>query len=526
MVANDIKQKTIEIIRKLSHIVPYEEIEEYEHALYQAETHEKKQELLEAGYEWYKRESKEKTVDTDIFIDKEELKLKSKTQENLSTLKHQFIEEFSNYSFDNELAAEITYHVVLGICLRDIKIQHGAKNISLHTHLLWIQDSGSGKDEATEFLLLMINKLNEEIIKRNEGNPALDIKPILHMEFKESESDEALLDFYPKNKQGIYEPTKEKIHGIFSTYDLLYSREHSFLYQKKNRTKLEWLLAGLEGKDISKFIIGFQGRPTITTPNFAYFGTSRPVISMGKEVPESGFHPRALNVVREIQRDTRKKMNKKAGKSHHSRKTEWFKKSHERINNMAQDFIDIMLFYRKNILQPDSEEPEFIGQLIADTSDEMIDFIEETYQNKKHRIILNGFVGRFNSHIKVLAFHNAASRKATQTNTADYQNAINLIKKTFIGIRHWIEDVVDEVPQTLKDINYRQKLIENLFRNPEAKIHGIKKSMLKDILMKKCRVSNDRAYKIIQEFMRGPTPLLRHDITDGKINNRIVRLAQ
>lgn len=454
----------------------------------------------------------------------EKLKTASKLVERFETNKEKFIELFSQYSVHNRDVAEMYYHAFLGLICR----LNGKQIRTINNKLIWaivhcftVQDSGSGKDQGIDFVVDLAHRMNLQIAKHNK-KAAEDqkIRNIRIMEISGSETMESYLDTFPVDDNGrtqlrVSEQDEllgrrimvdaDPVHGIFGNHDLIISRECSFLFRdvktSDKQTKAEIFLQVLEGRTVPKTLNSWRedGRQFYTYTRFdgSFIGVSRPIRNMKAHLAYSGLQQRGLNICRKITIEDRNKMNDLLKDLRKRTGDEWKKVDAEK-EQLVSDFVMLAKFLKTEEMPTIDEQSRMkIADLVADAINKLQNNIAQQFRNPEHRDILMSFVSRFNHHVDILAVHNALSRKSSIINDIDYQNALNLLNKSYEYLVVWVEENIEENFAVERKRESRETKLTAIFKiKPKWRLADLRKEMVA-----RMGISMPRTYQLIQDWI-------------------------
>jgi len=463
------------------------------------------EDIFEIDYEQIKENYNEK------YFEQKEIKeiTQQATEEKIKSLKFDFISHCSNFSYMNELAIEAIFHSVFSALLKHIPIIINNKKILTKLHINWQQDSGSGKGE----LLKEINRILELFNRLFEKE----------YKIKSMDGSETIESYYNRfkhtnNKQGMYD-TNVQIIGTFQEADIIEMEECSYIFVEKRgqkQTKSEILLKALEDQSMLKTLASWNGKETITIPNFVLISTTRLIPEIQETIATSGLLQRTIPVFRNIDPETRMKMNlKNIYKRVKQEDTDDnYQKNRELI---CYQFRKLILFVEKhhNFI---FENEEDCYQLLSQQYDIMEKYLYNTLTRTEHQKIAEAFIARFIDKIIVLAIQNAALRETEKVSTTDIKNACELIQKLYIGLCLWIEQSIDE-NRLLKS---RRKVFIN-YCNKWFKLQlSYEKEEFVQLLMKATQFSRNYALYLIDSYSHGEKAILK--IEDDKIYKNNTRV--
>lgn len=444
----------------------------------------------------------------------EEIQKKSTLSEKFTTNKKEFLRLFGCYSVGNELMGEMLYHCLLGlICkINDAKITTvNNKKVDAVSHLITIQDTGSGKDQAMDFFVMLVNKINN-LIKEHNLKSSKKFKHIRFYEISGSETPEALLDSYEiseKNHYKLKDKQGQEIKatpGILSSHDLIIARECSFLFSDKSsgpQSKKEIFLQALEGRVYNKALSGWRKDnklfKTETLFRGVLIGTSRPVFNMKAHLAYSGLQQRALNLCREIDRDICKEMNQKL-RLLRRRMPEEKEQILRDTDKLCLGFFKLLKFLNENDITTPRQYIIPISDVIGDNMEILNEEIFTEFVNKEQRGILRGFVMRFHHHVDILAFQNALSRSSKEISIEDVQNALSLLKRSYELLKIWVsENIQMDWMQHQRENRERIRNMQILKLFDSKKF--IDKKSFNFLVQQQCNVKYHQARKIILDML-------------------------
>jgi len=371
-------------------------------------------------------------------------------------------------------------------------------------------NSGSGKGEAMKEINRIIEMYNNIFQK--------DFK------IKSMDGSETLESYYNTykhtggGKKGNYD-TDVLITGSFQEADIIEMEECSYVFVERRgqkQTKSESLLKALEDQPMLKRLSSWNGKETITIPNFVLISTTRPIPEIQETIATSGLLQRTIPVFRNIDPETRMKMNLKniSKKVRREYTEEDYQKNRELICNHFKRLVN---FVEKNH-NFTFEHEEDCYQLISQQYADMEKYLYNTLSRTEHQKIAEAFIARFIDKIIVLSIQNAALRETINISTTDIKNACELIQKIYIQLCLWIEQSIDE-NRLLKN---RRMLFTRYCNNWFKVSNCYDKEEFIQLVMKVTQFSRNYALYLIDTNSQGEKALLK--IIDNKIYKNIERV--
>lgn len=459
------------------------------------------EEFFEINYEEVKA-----TYDKEYFKEEEIKKIaRQAIEEKKESLKFSLISHLTNFSYFNELPLEIIFHSFFSVFLKKYPIKLEGKKIFTKIHFTWSQDSGSGKGEAFRELNRIIQVFNE-LFFTNYRVKFLD----------GSETIESFYNSFEFTKKG-YDLNSPTI-GTFQSADALIVEECSYILVEKRgqkQTKAEILLKALEDQPLLKRLSSWNGKETITYPNFVLFASTRPVPELQETLAVSGLLQRTISCFRNIDPYTRKNMNQKNiyNKICSGKTDEDYARQRE---NLCYEIFKLQNFVERN---PNFvfEDAEGCYQLLSKVIVDMEDTLYNSISRQEHQKIAEAFIARYVDKILVLAVQNAILRESYKVSLTDIQNACDLMVKVYKQMCLWIEQSIDEN----KLLKNRRKLFKQFvdlwFRNKPK----YTKEEFVSLIVDKTRYSKSYAYHLIDVFSVGETSLL--EVKDGYVMKRRIK---
>lgn len=398
-------------------------------------------------------------------------------------LKKQWLKLFNVRSFDNEIAGEMMFYVLISLITKKKKVfLPNGKELRLNCHFFWIQESRTGKDQALKFFVEVVetyNKicemygLNKILVGKLDGTESMEVL-VDHLIFEQKPKKDKPLKF-------------EKFNGMFSKFDLLYSPEASVYFVEKRgdkQTKSELLLQGLEGTEIHKTLVGWHGEYTKTISDFCFVGTSRPVSNMQNHIVNSGLQQRGLNYMREVSDDENNRMDDKVFLMDKQVYNIGFDFKKE-LDSFVQLFIKFANFVQITDLSINDDVFE-LKNILKDKYNK----IKYNVSNQEHQQTLRSFIRGYHGLATTLAYNNAYAHFKHEVGKIDYEVAYNILGKEFDMLVDWVQDNIE----TNSYRNKRTKEFENFVRGLFKSKKTIKQKELVSFCVDKFGLSEKSIY--------------------------------
>jgi len=429
------------------------------------------------------------------YFKEEEIKeiAKQAVEEKKESLKFDFISHLTNFSFLNELPLELIFHSFFSIFLKHIPITINNKKILTKLHFTWSQDSGSGKGEAFRELGRIIDVFNKSF----------------HYNYKVrfldgSETAESFYNGFAFTKKGY--DLNQPVKGLFEDADALIVEECSYIFVEKRgqkQTKAEILLKALEDQPMYKKLASWNGKETITYPNFVLFSSTRPIPEVQETIATSGLLQRTISCFRNIDAKTRQGMNLK--NIYNKVMQEVSDADRDKVRRkLCKELFELKFFAEQNPnfrFEDEEGAYQFLSKVVID----MENALYNTITRIEHQRIAEAFIARFVDKILVLAMQNALLRKDNKISLTDMQNACDLMKRTYQQLCLWIEQSIDENILLKKRRALFNKFVNDWFRQ---KPKYTKEEFVK-LIVEQIRYSKSYAYYLIDIFSTGSNSLLR-----------------
>jgi len=342
--------------------------------------------------------------------------------------------------------------------LQDIKIKSIKPIGKFKTYDLKVEDNhnfflgnnilthNSGKDRSMDFLEMISNKLNEAFKDTSEYERLLteDETPdklIRVYNASGSETMETYLDSLEVDNKGI---VGNIIPGILSTCDLLILRECSFLFSGQGnegrQSKREIFLQSMEGRPVIKSLIKWKGHTTETLCEACIVGGTRPIANMKEHMANTGLQQRALNYMRNVDLDMRKKMLSKVSEKSMTTSEELIVLE-DKYAELAKKLLAFREFYKKSDFS--FKDRKALSKLINDRMLLMFERIEKDLSfHPEKKDIMHTFMGRFIGLVNVISVFNAAIRNEEVVAEIDVDRALSHIENNFNSIIDWVDETI------------------------------------------------------------------------------------
>ncbi len=327
---------------------------------------------------------------------------------------------------------------------------------------------------------------------------------------KSMDGSETLESFYNsfEFRNGKYDFNKPTI-GSFEQADIIDMEECSYIFVEKRgqkQTKAECMLKALEDKPLLKQLASWNGRETLTTPNFIYFSSTRPIPEVQETIATSGLLQRTLPYFRNLTSEERKEMNaiNIYNKIQGTKSDKEFGKEREKI---CKKFREVYEFTKKN---PDFnfEDKEGCYQYLCNKINSMEEELYNNISRMEHKKIAEAFIAGFVDKIVILSLQNAILRKSNKVKLSDIENACYLVSdKIYKQLCLWIEQTIDENRLMKKRRHTFREQVKKWFRQKSS--YTTKE--FADLIVQMTKYSPSYAYHLIDTFSKGKGALLKHE---------------
>lgn len=470
------------------------------------------------------QERKDKLAEKKITIkEQKELKKKADDIKKLYALDY-WMNCYNRVSYFNEIAGQALFHSAIGQALNLFRIElEDDSSIDWRLHFLWIQDSGSGKGRAINFVNRLFRHPN--FVKRISTNNRQIRKYRTNKLGRMNAT--ALINTFKLDKHGrpeIDDNGQEIVKlGVLEQNDFIFSEEgrallegsnESFELQEIFMTSMETIGSpnNIYTKSLTNYINTCRTR---CTASFVF--TTRPFGKIKQTLVESGLIQRFIFYPRQLDYDDRKSMNRA---SSFAFKTKGAKTAfREDFDRMIEELNKVVKFAFENKIAFDEEK---IDELLSFLHEKMMwftDDVENTVPNDTNRYILQSFVSRYKNNMVIMAFHSAAMRFSTKVEKQDLQYAFDYFKKLFEAQKTWISlSVLEDKDIKAEDLSMRGEIAKLLKEdlNQELTLPDLIKAMAK----KFNKDYNAMRYHIIK-FSKGGNPLIRILDDDNKRRQKV-----
>lgn len=463
---------------------------------------EKFQSLLDPSSIWKRVSSKlqsQKKDDKKQKVTKkeeEELRKYTDSVKKVYNLDQEFLKYFNEYSFYNEFVGQCLFYISLCTLVKnrtDIKLGNA---ISLMQHFFLIQDSGTGKDRAFDYVIDVLEEVNNFYqYKHNAPEKLVNI-----YQASGTETVESYVDSLQMTTQGKVKNPENPviIPGILSENDLIVLRECSFLLKGKEQddkqSKREVFLQAIEGRPIVKRLKSWDGLKTETYCRACVIGATRPFENMKEHIVNTGLQQRAINYMRKVGKEERDKMID-AVIDHSFLTNEEYTYVRRGLKDVAKELYAFYEFFQKTNFIFDQRDK--MRELKRKVMKEFSHTIEEEFKMDMHKELMRTFQGRLTSIIDVITILNCGIRRDNKVSSVDIERAIDFVRTSFNSLKTWVEDSINISQQEERKMEKWEKMAKKAFK--KSKI--LKKSDFIGILQSNVGVSQGTAYKIYKTFL-------------------------
>jgi len=442
----------------------------------------------------------------------DDMYLSRKLEKIFPPIEKKWMELYGCRSFDNELPGKIFFRILISLGMKNKKIFFASKTIDMRNHFFWIQDTGSGKDQGMDFFMEMIERINKEY-KRRTGVPSF----IRSYEINGSETPEVFLDHF-KTKTGSkgkeMDTDADPIPGILSRYDLIISRECSFLFREQNRekqSKAEYLLTAMEGRPLTKSLIKWEGNTSTTICNACIIGMTRPIANMKSHIVWSGLQQRAFNYARSLSKTDRMKMFDEVLREDPDEALSDFD---SKCKNLAKKIVKLFLWWNKNDIYIKNEDIKKIYKIRKAVIFDLQEKISEL-PSAEHRDIMQGFVSRMIDKMIVLGYQNAIIRKSKVVEAMDIEISIeDFIYPMFESLIEWVEVKIESSKKESSSVKKTRRAIKMILKDkkpmPRAKLREALENILectRRYALRRLSIELESKRSIIYENKKGEISL-------------------
>lgn len=420
---------------------------------------------------------------------------------------------FNKASYCNEIAGQALFHVCIGQALSNFRIYlEDDSAIDWRLHYLWIQDSGSGKGKAMNFVNRVFN--HPKFMKIESGKRKYRTHKLGRMNAA------SLINTYNVDKNGLIIKDLNGLEsvklGILESNDFIFSEEgRTLLDNTKESMELQEIFMtatetiGSSNNTYTKQLTYYvQPCTTICTASFAI--TTRPFGKMKLMLVESGMIPRFMFFPRNLTFQDREEMNKRSSFA--------FKTADSR-SMFQKDFNELIEQMNRTIDFAHSHTVDFdiknIDNLQTFLYEKMMWFTQDVENNipsDTNRYIMQGFVSRYKESMVTMAFHSAVMRFNFKVEKVDLQYAFDFFKTLYEAQKLWVSLSVEED----KDVRFEnQNMIKEMTRLLKNDMnHSIELPDLVKIMAKIFNKDYGAMRYHIMKFSKGNNPVIRLDKTN------------
>lgn len=373
--------------------------------------------------------------------------------EYFSDLQERFVKGFDIECLMSHIPARIYFFQILSLLFKkqvdennwddkEYVIKHGNYYRSFNPliHFFWQQETSSGKSRGHRYFIRTAKAISRKIAQQN-GMKTSNRYTI--QTTKWTETQETFINHFQQKQtsKGMqFDFTAPPVPGLFQKADLLASEECAFLFNENRGDKQnisELLLDSLEGNEISKTLVSWNGNETITRPNFVFAGLSRPTKNISKDFFDKGLFQRMIIYTRKTSQLMRTTVIKKSFTSNKNPKSFF--------DAIADEFYDIYQWKIKNPIKEFTyANPEKIEEMLNDSQEKLFNELNKDYKgNKLVRDGIAPFITRYYTHyIYVLMALAAFSRKSSIIEEQDFKEADYILTKSIESIKLFSEDQI------------------------------------------------------------------------------------
>lgn len=385
---------------------------------------------------------------------------------------------FDKVSYYNELGGQALFHVLLGQLMSHFKIyKKSGRYIDWRVHFFWIQNSRSGKGEGVSFMIRAAKKL--EKLKRVNGTWMMQTIDI----FKGGTSTDAAwvndYDMIIKKGRRVVNMKDGKPvikAGIIEVKDIVYFEEaRTFLEPGQHKKELPEIcmtamepIGSLKNRWTKKLKDYDLEVPTESSSSFIF--TTRPLQNFKGYIAYSGLFQRCMVVIREVDTNLRKLMNKKDAVSSVAidGEIEDFERNFEEL---LVEIRKIVEFAHKNQIGFNQDEAEQLQAYLIEKVEWFEKYLDDNVTNQEHKSILETFVGGYKNQILIIAHHAAVMRMSNEVGLEDIEYAFQFVKETFYELVKWISITIRPEREIKEENIELKKYISSLLkiRSPRGK---------------------------------------------------------
>jgi predicted transcriptional regulator len=330
-------------------------------------------------------------------------------------LNHLYYSLFEKYSYNNPIYAKVSYHVLLGQILRNVRIPKGATYIDSRISLFLLQGSGSGKSTAYNLIYSLGDAIGLKVMTLDEVSDAALIGTI-------------------ESEHAFGEVSYGTTTGILSEADIIHYDEASNLINTKEYSKsaLSYLQTALNpiGSPTNVIFKKLAHGPAIEVkPWCSLLLTSFFPPGMSKAVVRTGLFQRIFTTPRLLTRDDRKANSMQdielVGEDMDTREEEKL---------ITKNLIEIQKFVEEE--KTISFTP-IVKPILRNKVSQFYKAIDAP--NQQISRLLDSFVPRYQDHMYRLSIHSAAMNYRTEVSPKDISYAFNIVFPIFKLLLSWLE---------------------------------------------------------------------------------------
>lgn len=450
-------------------------------------------------------EEKERTTIKPMTKNEQKI-LEDQVKKITSNLPEKWSMLYDRVSIDNNLPGKILLHVTLS-CTFNIENKIIIKTGEIsdnRIHMIWTQNTGSGKNVATGFLRMVLEPIKLIDIKDKTKRIPIEIYSIgtitdagILGDFEYDEKGKLKFAEYDEYGQIVDKDNKDKddkqtkskniqtklskitrkpipVPGPLETHKLIIWEEAEPLIKTANYTEEMHLIAIAvmeswfsPGNTYTKRLKAYHGFTRFVKSEGVLLGTSRQIPNINSFIVESGALQRSIFIARDLEDDSRKKMfDANIGNIADEEKIEEDKLLYKKISDEIQKISD---FERLNKISISSK---LIPSVSIFLSDKMQWFWEQRCKipEPSIRTIIDGYLARYKTLIFKLSYHSAAMRYSKNIELCDFEYAIELMKEIYQNQANWLETNIRLDKETREDTKECIRFMESIIRKNGGQI--------------------------------------------------------
>lgn len=369
---------------------------------------------------------------------KKERKFSIRKDETGDEFIKKWCEVYEEYQWDTPYIPKATLHLALGQvpAVRDMKIYTSrARYEDGRVHVLWLQESGTGKQGAIDF----VEDTTTKIVCNNIG---------LKYETPDDFTDAAMLGSYDvieKWDKEVHGKVKEQVlvPGWLSKglLDIFAMPECSVLFESKSQYKenlMVWFQRAMDPLGRNKITKKLaKGDPIYAHPTCSFFLTSYIPPSFTKRVTERGLVQRMITIINEIPIKKRQQ--------HMIKGIEGMGVSMDEVDGLKED-VQYLSYYLSELNEPYSKlrslktTPNIMSSLksVVYHIQDMLDGLPKYQQEELYK-----FSNRSLSHAVKLTHHHAILRRDNKVEIEDVSYAEEYLYPIWKKLIHHFEDALE-----------------------------------------------------------------------------------